>query len=82
MQEMEEMDTNAEAAGAEGADTLVPAKAEDKARKRAVARLESQDDLGYVTGKHDPAEAEKQVRTPAPRRPQGKAKDQARGERR
>ena len=83
VQEMDEMDGNGEVANVEVVDdTQAPAKADAKARKRTTAKLESQDDLGYVTGKHDPAEAEKQVRSPASRRPQGKAKDQARGERR
>lgn len=30
--------------------------------------LESQDDIGYLTGKRSETEEEKQIRTPAPRR--------------
>lgn len=48
--------------------------AEAEAGKAPAAKLESQDDLGYITGEHDPKQAEKQVRTPAPKRQAGKAK--------
>jgi len=30
--------------------------------------LESQDDIGYLTGRHSEEQEEKQIRTPAPRR--------------
>jgi len=59
------------------------AKPEGRNRKRASVQvqLESQDDLAYLTGEHDAKEAEKQIKSPAPRRP-SKGKESARSERR
>ncbi len=37
-------------------------------RKRTKLGLESQDDVGYLTGRRAPAEEEKQIKTPSPRR--------------
>ena len=37
-------------------------------RKKTRLGLESQDDIGYLTGQRSPAEEDKQVRTPNPRR--------------
>lgn len=39
-----------------------------KERRKTRLRLESQDDVGYLTGRRAPSEEEKQVRTPNPRR--------------
>jgi hypothetical protein len=71
----------AQAQTVEEGEATTPAAVAARKNKKATAQLESQDDLAYITGKRDPQEAEKQVRTPAPRRQSGKAKE-ARGERR
>ncbi|MHB1134572.1 MAG: hypothetical protein ACYC4L_19550 [Chloroflexota bacterium] len=48
--------------------------AKRKVKPGTKPQLESQNDLAYLTGEHEPAEAEKQVVTPAPRRPRDKPK--------
>ncbi len=68
--------------GSLAAETPAGAKAETRSRKRPAVGLESQDDLSYVTGQHGAKDAEKQIKTPAPRRQPHKAKDTSRGERR
>ncbi len=67
--------------GSLAAEVPVGTKAEMRSRKRPVAELESQDDIGYLTGRHGAKDADKQIKTPAPRRQPHKAKDSARGER-
>ena len=48
--------------------TVAPARVA-KRNKQAALELESQDDLAYLAGEHEESEQQKQVRTPAPRRP-------------
>ena len=67
--------------GQEATGKPVSAKSEGRARRRLVVQLESQDDLAYVTGQHDPRESEKQIKSPAPRRQPSKHKESAKGER-
>ncbi len=43
-------------------------------RRKTRLSVESQDDVGYLTGRRTPAEEEKQVRTPNPRRSSRAAK--------
>lgn len=43
-------------------------------RKKPRLNLESQDDIGYLTGRRTPAEEEKQIKTPQPRRSSRSAK--------
>ncbi|MBI2953300.1 MAG: hypothetical protein HYY30_03235 [Chloroflexi bacterium] len=42
-------------------------KKKDQRRKTRLG-LESQDDVGYLTGRRTPTEEEKQIKTPNPRR--------------
>jgi len=60
--------------------TVAPARVV-KRNKQAAPQLESQDDLAYLEGEHEESEQQKQVRTPAPRRP-SKNKESSRGDRR
>lgn len=39
-------------------------------REKRVLRLESQDDIAYITGKRDPEEEKKQIKTPRLRCPE------------
>ena len=61
--------------------TVAPTPAA-KRKVKPGQRLESQNDLAYLTGEHGPAEVEQQVRTPAPRPKQNKPKPASRGDRR
>jgi hypothetical protein len=54
---------------------VAPARAA-KRHKQTVPQLESQDDLAYLKGEHGESEQQKQVRTPAPRRPAKKASEE------
>jgi hypothetical protein len=65
-----------------GTESLAAAKTEGRARKQQLAQLESQDDLGYVTGYRESKEKDKQVKTPAPRRQPSKSRESTKGDRR
>ncbi len=40
-------------------------------RSKSVTRIESQDDIGFLTGRRSQQEEDKQIKTPAPRKQGG-----------
>ena len=58
-----------------------PTTPASKRKAKPGLQVESQNDLAYLTGEHEQAEVEKQVRTPAPRRTPNKPKPASRGNR-
>lgn len=67
------------AATIEGSDKVTKKREGKRSSDLTVVRLESQDDIGYVTGRRQPDEKEKQVRSPAPRRQRGGDSTQEKG---